>query len=257
MNEFSRIKRPTTERTEPQRAVGGARPDLPLPSNPEAPQSANSAETKDNAYRAVNDAYRLVDDYLREGQRMAENIWLPIAGQADGGQSTAPSLEAPGRFMRAMSDMTLAWVEVMQQWSAAAQPAPKHEAPTGHAGPFKADRERGNGAPGPAPSKEKEGRAGRRALSVSVESVGRVQVSVSFDDFHDATRLVAGAMTCFGASAPPIEQVSVGVGPDQLPELRIVVPPGQPAGTYHGLLANADTHHPCGSVSLRISPAEG
>jgi diaminopimelate decarboxylase len=51
-------------------------------------------EPRDAAYRALNDAYRLVDEYLRQGQKMAENIWLPSA--ASGAE---PSFAAPGRFL--------------------------------------------------------------------------------------------------------------------------------------------------------------
>src|SRR6187399_3452300 len=67
-----------------------------------------------SAFRTLNDAYRLVDEYMRQGQEMAANAWMPFAGN---GAPSWPVPGAPERFLRAMGDMTLAWIEAMQTFA--------------------------------------------------------------------------------------------------------------------------------------------
>jgi len=253
MNEFSRPKRPPVDRTEPNRsfARGNAGPNGGGFAEAGARGSAGDAPeppasgAADVGYQTINNAYRLIDEYLRQGQRMAENLWLPLAGSDDDQRSP---FKAPDRFMRAMSDMTMAWMEVMQQWTASAQAAPG-EAPAGSSGPFTsnrrsaaADRNDVHGAPPRAYS-----------LSVAVESRGRVQVSVEVGDPSAVTRLVPTELRAFGGDAEAIRDVrlEISAGSD-VGVLRIVVPDAQPPGTYNGLLVERDTQQPRGMVSLTV-----
>ncbi len=159
--------------------------------------------------------------------------------------------------MRAMSDMTMAWMELMQQWSASVQPASNGQAPVGHAGPFSAGRPVAAAeAASPTPVREPkktEPQAGHRQLKVSVESSGRVEVSMRFDELSAAASLVASALMAFDGAAEPIRDVTLEPGAaGEPPLLRIVVPSGQPAGTYNGLLLERTTKHPCGSITLLV-----
>jgi hypothetical protein len=195
----------------------------------------------------LNDAYRLVDEYLRQGQKMAENVWLPSGGS---GSSFDAGLGAPGRFMRAMGDMTLAWVEVMQQFTNGAAPA--REAPVGSAGAFKV-----NQAPAPAtapsPSVAAPNAAERAAeLTVRVQASGRVEVSVQLGELSNAAHLAPTELRSFTDHVEPIRGVSLIVTPGAAPVLQIVVPDGQPAGTYNGLLLEAKSQKPRGTVSLSV-----
>ena len=124
MTESKRRTRPIASRTEPHRSwaqnLGASSPESggagrsqaePGHAEPEPPPRAappGAHANGDPAYKSVSDAYRLIDDYLRQGQRFAENIWLPFQGAAGRNQE---AFNAPGRLLRAMSDMTSAWLE--------------------------------------------------------------------------------------------------------------------------------------------------
>jgi hypothetical protein len=257
----SRRVRPLTPRTSPNRSIGAERRGtnaadsrVPPPAEPASEPSgaagaatAATADPHDGANRTLNDAYRLVDEYLRQGQKMAENVWLPSGAS---GSSFDAGLGAPGRFMRAMGDMTLAWVEVMQQFANGAAPA--REAPVGSAGAFKV-----NQAPAPAtvptPSVAAPNAAEHAAeLTVRVQASGRVEVSVQLGELSNAAHLAPTELRSFTGHVESIRDVSLIVMPGAAPVLQIVVPDGQPAGTYNGLLLDAKSQKPRGTVSLSV-----
>src|SRR6188768_4202636 len=155
MTEARRRTRPSASRTEHQRSwaqnlgasstesggagrsqaePGHAEPGHAEPEPPPRAAPPGAHANGDPAYKSVSDAYRLIDDYLRQGQRFAENIWLPFQGAAGRNQE---AFNAPGRLLRAMSDMTSAWLELMQQ-SAGGTERGRQWAPVGTAGPFAA-----------------------------------------------------------------------------------------------------------------------
>jgi hypothetical protein len=210
------------------------------------PKTSDRANPRSSTYRALNDAYRLVDEYLRQGQKMAENIWLPQSGS---GAPSFPAFGAPDRFMRAVGDMTLAWVEVMQQWTSA-QGAPSR-APTGSAGPFTAgvtpEPRAATPAAGVAASPLHE-----RELTVSVEAKGRVTVSVQLAERIDLAELEVTALRPAKGRADAIGEVSLNVDGTSA-VLRVVVPERQPRGTYNGLLVETKTQKPRGTLSLVVA----
>src|SRR5262245_27288682 len=88
MSKAKRRRRPTVARTEPDRSLNVRRMrkstranGSPAPS-PQADQQAD-VNPREAGYQAINDAYRLIDEYLRQGQRMAENLWMPLSGLGD------------------------------------------------------------------------------------------------------------------------------------------------------------------------------
>jgi hypothetical protein len=248
-----RRRRPPADRTEPDRSVNAQRrkPSAPKTNGASAPGGAPDGRPKVDAreagYQTINDAYRLIDEYVRQGQRMAENLWLPLTGLETDEKS---QFKAPERFMRAMSDMTLAWVELMQQWTTNVQPNPS-QAATGEGSPFtagRATRERGETA-----AAARDGAPASRALRVAVESRGRVEVSVHVADATALTSLVPSELRPFGAEASPITGVSLDLASDtDAPVLRIRVPDGQPPGAYSGLLVERGSERPRGTVSLLV-----
>jgi hypothetical protein len=250
----SRRKRPPVQRTEPDRSVGARRRKTKSETangskaDGEVRENGKKVDAREAGYRTINDAYRLIDEYVRQGQRMAENMWLPLNGPEadDKGQ-----FKAPDRFMRAMSDMTLAWVELMQQWTTNVQSTPS-QAATGEASPFTAGRvtrERGE----PPVAASPDAGSASRALRVAVECRGRVEVSVHLADATTLASLVPSELRPFGAKAPPITGVSLDVASSaDAPVLRIRVPDDQPAGAYNGLLVERGSERPRGTVSLLV-----
>jgi hypothetical protein len=240
-----RKKRPPVERTDPRRIwPTEAPPRDDSASEGEAPSSPGDEPSgnREASYKAINDAYRLIDEYVRQGQKMAENLWLPTEGS---GGVDEGGVKAPLRFMRAMGDMTMAWVDVMQRWTNDAV------SPSGAAvGPFTAGR-----AP-PEQPRAQPSNGGPRApaLRVAVKSSGVVEVSVHLGEGTQLGELSPGELRPFSGDAAPIKGVTLEVGaPGEGPLLRIVVPDGQTPGTYNGLLVDRSTQRPRGTVSLSIS----
>lgn len=246
----SRRRRPPVERTEPIRSVNARKRSAAktngASTNPGDKEAPSKGDAREAGYRTINDAYRLIDEYVRQGQRMAENLWLPLTGLETDEKS---QFKAPERFMRAMSDMTLSWVELMQQWTANVQPN-RSQAPTGESSPFTAGqstRDRGESPAGAG------GAPGSRSLRVAVESRGRVEVSVHVADATALTSLVPTELRPFGAEAPPITGVSLDLASSpEAPVLRIRVPDDQPPGAYNGLLVERGSERPRGTVSLLV-----
>jgi len=236
MDDTSRRKRPAADRTEPDRswmngAFGAGAP-------------GSDTDARQAGYQAINDAYRLIDEYVRQGQRMAENLWMPLGGSAE-----APSaFSAPERLMRAMGDMTLAWVEVMEQWTKNAQTRPE-QGPLGGAGPFASSRPQG--APGaPAPSAP-AARSTAQPLKLALDARGRVEVSIQLADAAPLERLSPTELRAFGSDAEPIRGVELS-GVPGAPLLRVSVPEGQAAGTYHGLFLESGSQRPCGTITVVV-----
>ncbi|HEX5101128.1 MAG TPA: hypothetical protein VFV94_16570 [Polyangiaceae bacterium] len=227
---------------------GAATPDgAATPPNGASESAPNGESTRSSAFRALNDAYRLVDEYLRQGQEMAENIWLPFG---ENGMPGWPSPGAPERFMRSLGDMTLAWVEVVQQWTNA-QAAPQRP-PNGSAGPFEAASTAERKAPAPPSAADAHAEPGpRRELGVSVEAKGRVEVSVDLAGSASSDELEAGWLQPAKGKAAPITSVSLRVDGKKL-VVHIVVPEKQPRGTYNGLLLDSRSLKARGTVSVVV-----
>jgi hypothetical protein len=249
----SRRRRPPVERTEPARSVNGRRKSKSernvgsrAGANPSGERS--KVDARETGYQVINDAYRLIDEYLRQGQRMAESVWLPLTGAETDEKS---EFKAPERFMRAMGDMTMAWVELMQQWTTSVQPATS-QAPAGGTAPFTAGRAtRGRSETATTGSSEAKPQA--RSLRVAVESRGRVEVSVHVADPTNLASLVPSELRPFAADAPTITTVSLDLAaPEEAPVLRIRVPDSQPSGAYNGLLVERGTERPRGTISLLV-----
>lgn len=237
--------------TEPARAAGAHPP----------------SGTRESVDGTVNDAYRLIDEYLRQGQRMAKSAWLPFQGNS--GDNHEPS-NAPARLLRAMGDMTMAWFEVVQQTAGGGQQRPG-AGPVGTAGPFAAGKAPPPGGAPPASAAPPPGAAPPAsaapptqpkdaatsvpfaAIKVTVQSSCPVEVSVEVTARPSSHQLLATELRCPSNDASPIAGVEVEVSAiDAAPTLRIIVPEGQPRGMYSGLLLEQESHRPCGIVSLSV-----
>lgn len=237
----ARVTRPPVERTSPDRTWIFTQAPAAAPEENRAPSDERSADgTRDAAYRTLNQAYGLVDEYIRQGQRMAEAVWLPLAGLEAGDATSAPE-----RFMRAMSDMTMAWVEVMQQWTSQ---APRQKAATGTAGPFGAGKTAPAAHAGEGPGSPQAS----RVLAISVQASGRVEASVELNGPADPAGLVPTELRTYSGNGDPITEVAIVVRAGQSPAVRISVPDGQPSGTYSGLLLESETKRPRGTISVTI-----
>jgi hypothetical protein len=240
MDDTNRRKRPPVERTEPDRSwMNGS-------SGPAA--GGRSSDAREAGYQAINNAYRLIDEYVRQGQRMAENLWLPLGGGP--AARAASAFNAPERLMRAMGDMSMAWVEMMEQFTKNAQSKPE-QGPVGSAGPFASTRvDQPAGAPSAAPSPS-SAKIANQPLKLTLDARGRVEISVQLGDAAALDRIEPTELRSFGSDAEPIRGVELAGVPED-PVLRVCVPEGQPPGTYNGLFLERGSQRPCGTVTLVV-----
>ena len=256
MAQRKRVKRPVPTRVEPERAwngVFGARP------------AAKAAETKTNgeararapgrapekadgraaSYEAVNGAYRVIDEYLRQGQRFAEQVWLP-AGAAAPAEQVGRLLE---RFVRSAGDMGSAWVEMMGQWRSPYERA--SEAPRGGAGPFSAGRSARSGAHATEPPVGRETAANR--LVVSVEASRAFEISVDVAGTIEPGDVEVGPIASTNGKPTAPGRIRIDAQATDRLAIRIRVPRGQPPGAYEFALLDRRTKQRRGTVSLTLS----
>ncbi|KPJ82972.1 MAG: hypothetical protein AMS19_06025 [Gemmatimonas sp. SG8_23] len=66
------------------------------------------------AYETLNASYRLMDEYMRAGQRIAEQMWMPWMRPFLGADS--PFIP-PEEWVRAYGSAAMAWMSAAQAWS--------------------------------------------------------------------------------------------------------------------------------------------
>lgn len=253
MGQSHRVKRPMPERTDPDRGwrnALGARQEngaAGAGGSPEG-QVPQPTEGREASYDAINDAYRVIDEYLRQGQRMAEKIWLPAMGENGPINDLGRVFE---RFMRSAGDMGTAWLEMMGKWSS---PPIRRENAQGGAGPFSAGRphpSRHYSDEGVNPAAQATPVAG---VSVHVESTRGFQIWVDLFDPNDPGDLELKELVAADGSLPSIADVRFEREPaNKRVVVRVVVPDGHPPGVYNGMLIARGTHRPRGTISLSLA----
>ena len=235
-----RAKRPKIDRTEPDRAFKAAfrKPKVQTAAPETAASDGEEPVTgaRDASYEALNSGYRIIDEYMRQGQRMAEDFWLPAT---DATGKAPEHMRMMERFLRSAGDMGSAWLEMMTQWT---RPAGADMSPRGTAGPFTAGATNGHAAAEAThPS----------ALSIAIESSRRVRVSV--DTQGRLEDIEASPLVSTDRSLPPITTPCVEVEAETGRSiLRIAIADEQPPGTYHGVLLNRRTQRPGGTITLQV-----
>ncbi len=234
MNDRERIKRPGLERTRPIR-----RWSLFGTGDPAAWGAGNGGSDpplSDVISRSVDIGYRVVDDYIRQGQKAAERM----SRRAYGPEAfTSDAQEVGARMMKYASDLFAAWFEFMELTMAGGA---ARAVTTPGAAPPAAPAERA-----PAPSTDH--------TRVKIELASPWPSEISLDLRPDTTRLplVVHALRAVDPDKPRIDDVSFT--PDSADEpatLRIRIPLIQPAGVYNGLIIDERTSRPVGTLSVRV-----
>jgi len=234
MTKPTRVRRPKAQRTQPDRSFVGRSRSERNGQAESAPDDAEHRDPRSSSYEAVNSAYRVIDEYMRQGQRLAEEFWLPSSGA--GRQAAAEVPRMIDRFVRSASEMGSAWLELMASTTTPAQ----KDGIRGTAGPFGAGKR----------AQEASRRSSSSGLTVAVESQKPVRISI---DAPDGLRdLQVSALVSMDQSTPPLTGVEVEVDANGEAILRVVVPPGQPSGRYHGVLLDRRTERPVGTASLIV-----
>jgi hypothetical protein len=254
----SRRKRPAPERTQPLRnwstlfsvpTAAGADADPDAAGSAAAPRAEGMSEV---ISRSVDLGYRVIDEYIRQGQKAA----VRLNDRSYGTQAMASDLQDLGmRMTQYASDFAAVWLEFVQlaarSGSPAAAPAPVPPARAAHAASANSPAPAADGTPRGAAA-ESDG------TRVRIEVVATQPTEVSLDIRPAAATgpLLVHALRAVDPDKPRLTEVSFEAGADdEPPRLRIRVPGGQPPGVYSGLIIDERTSRPAGTVSVRIGDA--
>jgi hypothetical protein len=208
---MDRPKRPPLPRTNPIRtwsSLFGGSPSAPADGETGPPPPADLGNV---IARSVELAYRVMDDYVQQGQRAAERV----AGRAYGPEAwVTDAQDATARVARYASDVVGLWLDAFD----GARPAP----PT----PADAAPPPVNGAPR-APE-----RNGTPWIVIEVVAAQPAAVTLDLRPGAVAGPLIVHALRDAEVEKPPLRDVTVEPAPGDGPaRLRVRVPPRQPTGT--------------------------
>lgn len=232
-----RVTRPKLERKAPVRrwaTIFGVPPE----SQSDAPSTEGNPVS-----RGVDLGYRVIEEYIRQGQEVARAVWAP---GASGDRSDPQRLTE--RMVQYASDLTSVWMELMQTvmgTAAVASNAPRP--PRADPGPFDIGGV-SNGAPPPGPVEAP-------AISVALESRRRAEVTVDLrPGIGDGAFLVHDLRPSSG-KGPRLSGVKVERAKPPAPVVvRVRVPDALPAGLYTGMVIDPATNLPQGTIAVQVHP---
>jgi hypothetical protein len=266
--ESERFKRPEPERDQPIRNWST------LYGSPDPPPPRREPD-QDPVRRGVNLGYEVVEEYLRQGERAARSFGAGgVSPQAWAGEIQGLT----SRTMQFAWDFLSMWFELMgalsslgggagpggrpgfRDWRVGAPETPR---PFG-AGSFAAGPAYGppgfsSVPPAAADARDHQHGAGGGELAappvVALEADGsaRVEVIVDIRPGPAGRRLIAHDLRAPGGDHSRIQNVTIEVRPeDRRVSVRLRIPPGQPAGTYSGLVLDEEESIPRGTLCVKV-----
>lgn len=243
MSTRERSRKPQLERTQPLRSWSGVYGGAGARSDTDGASGAPS--NYDGAIaRAVDLGYRVVDEYIRQGQkaaqRMRDRTYEPETVQAD--------IEEVGmRVAQYASDFASLFGEVLEA-RASSESAPPAEPEHGDA--QTSDDE----AAVPAvPSEPTPSPPGLARVRIQVASRRPAEVTLDLRAEAAEHELVVHDLRAVDPDAPRISGVTLDAGTGAaLPVLKVRIEDDQPGGIYSGLIVNPLTSLPVGSVTIQI-----
>lgn len=223
-----------------------------------AGESGSEAQAGDTVARAVELGYRVIDEYIRQGQKAAQRLstrtWSPESALRDTQDLTA-------RMTRNASDLVGLWVDLLDTsnmtgaWRAATQPSTRDAQAGPDAGfAVSSPNDRASDGTSPPPAPADLAPTGRTRIAIELASERPAEVVVDLRSEDMTRKLVVHSLRAVEPEKPRIANVTLAPATPQGPaRLRITVPAGQPAGTYNALVIDEATSRPVGSVSLKIS----
>lgn len=240
---MTRFKRPELERHRPIRTFSGIFDSAPA--------------SRDDAARiqqGVALGYRVVDEYLREGEVSARRS----SATQTGGSATESIPKAIERVVQYASDMTLAWLDYVRLAAEGRGPsvAPAAAPLQG----FDLNPPRTGVASKPvhetSPAPTYPAQRSEALVTVAVRAKVTTEATVELKPGALARALVAHDLRASNSLLPRIGEITVTVLPDEARvRVGIVVPPEQPAATYSGLIVDEESNLPWGTITLRVEAA--
>lgn len=252
-----RVKRPEPARTGSVRggwlglfAAPGAAP-APGAGQARRQQDAQANEqSADPMARAVELGYRVVDDYIRQGQNAARLI----EGGAYGPQAARQDAqEVALRFFQYASEIMGMWFDVLGVAATTQPAAPRSAAPGDPAGgPAEASSAAGSGT-----RARVDATRSRPRVSVCLDAARPVEVRADLRPPPGGSALQVHELRSASAELPNVRDVAIewDDGGAEL-TVRVRVPRDQPPGVYRAVVVDMKTQVPVGTIELRIPASD-
>lgn len=237
MSSNERIRRPPLERTQPIRnwsaLFGPPSPGSPPPDGADPTRGRQrGGGLGDVVSRSVELGYRVIDEYIRQGQKAARRLSEGAYGPerwAEDAQDLAQ------RMAQVASELVGTWFELLERANAgsAARPTPP--------------------APGARPAQPTTAAVPGGYVRLAIASAQPLEVLLELRPEAAGRRLVAHALRAPEAWKPRLDEVEFRVdGAGGAPTLHIRVPAHHPPGSYEGLVVDEDTSRPVGVVRVCV-----
>ncbi len=247
MSSRDRPKRPELDRSQPIRnwSTLFGPPTAPKPGSPVGNDAVSSG---------VETGYRVIDEYVRQGQEFAQKVWAPLGSV--GGLGADPQ-KLTERMFQSASDLASGWLQFMQTAMptapfATATSAATPPRPEGPVGGFDigSSQPAGGGVKQDAATGES---ASSPVVSVEIDSKKRAELFVDLKPGAAQLKLAAHDLRATDSTLPRIGGIVCETHPSEnRVAVRVKIPPKQPAGTYSGLVVDDATNLPRGTLSVRV-----
>ncbi len=235
-----------------------------MPGMPPMP-GARPGGAGDPVSQGVQMGYRVIEEYMRQGQNVARMFGMPYPGGAmPGGPmpgGSMPGFAIPGAapggapmeaLFRSFSEFMNLWMQVVGGRAPA----------SGVAGPFAMGGEptpvtppSPSVVPQPAQAPVPQQAEAPVSLTLELESPRRTEVSFDLRPRSMGLPLVVHDLRAPESDKPRI----TGVGLETVPDeerlvLRLRIPADQPPGIYSGIILDERTSLPRGTLTVRLAP---
>jgi hypothetical protein len=204
------------------------------------------ATLNDVVLRSVDLGYRVINEYIRQGEKAAKRLNDRTYGMQSMGGDFQDMAAQMARFT---SDATALWLDAFQAVSRGGWFMPAAGAGTAATPKARA----------PQPAMEPGPQTGSEPARVRLQVVSAIPTEVSFDLQPEAAGrpLIVHSLRAVDPESPRLTEVGFRPATDgESASLHVRVPPGQPPGVYNGLIVDERTSRPVGSLSVRVLPDE-
>jgi len=245
-NNHQRFRREDPVRTSPirnwstlnRRSNGGPVPVRDSSTEPtftERPEQDRSQS--DPVSHGVNLGYRVIEDYLRQGQRIAQQVNNRSYNPEAIGNDIRKMVE---RLARYYTDLGALWGDLVN--SLVANP----EFMNNLLRPFQ--------SPPPPPTTNGASANGTTAITLEVISTRPTQLTLDLHPHSEKLPLTTHGLRAVDAEKLPLTDITFAPSVDHGPIfLRIRIPDVQPPDVYSGLIVDKATNLPKGSLIVKVS----
>ena len=244
MNKDRRLQREDPARTRPIRNWGT----LFRRSDSRGPEVDKDSKYEDSTNRgrswddvvsnAVERGYKVIEEQIRQGQRVAQQLTDRSYGpRAMGGDAT----ELVERVLGFYTDLGALWFDLIDSMmrnpilsgDVMRSPPPSRE--------MSAPGASGNGAAA----------NGHSGIPIEIASASPTRVTLNISAPPNGCRLGVHELCALDKAKPPLTDIHFDNGAE-CPTLRISIPQRQPPDTYSGTVIDTDTNEPLGTLCILI-----